>query len=1244
MNEALLKELTELRNKLREKKDGDGKTPRVCSDDSLAEIAKLKPKSKGDLLYVSGIGKAFVENYGDEFFAVVKKYNDQSVKSNLLQPEMRETLKNLEHRLVNINKRNRLLYMPKTSANFTCDLVSRDKSAQGQNFNVRLAEFVRRFEPNKRFMLCDLSGGDAKAEERYKAVSKVVREAMRSLRETGDNSLYIAYPFVKGRMTGEDFSVRAPLALFPVEIIKEPETICLKMDASKDVLFNSNLILSYYKFNNIQAALESNVLEEVDNYRFYDQIVKYYGETGINITVPAGGGITPFEEYTADKFPKFRQGEFVLEESIVLGKFPLYSSALQRDFKDITESENINSLLNNLLIRAEDIDIYSDSEDMGEQPEVIAAEEKNLNYINDLNTSQEAAIFNINNTDKLVVQGPPGTGKSQTITSLIVDFVNKGKNVLMVSQKKAALDVIYSRLGRLNKYALFIHDVKNKDEFYDQLSEIYAVEKQSDYDKAGFASVSDRIDRDISRLDAVAQKLYYDAEYGAGVYRIYEESAGSNLKNSDPAKITAFERNVPTEFFALGYENIKTLKKFFANPYTVETYGSYYDLVGEFPWLASVKGDFSRAQVAELIAQLDSITDLYAHNRSKNFIARAFSKGEYRKPVKAFIKNNFAGATKDVKKLLAKNPQILRDGFGKYNEFVSLRAGFNELDADQKLFFGAAYNVAGLFEKSIIEILDEIVELSALHYINEFETENRDLLVTVDNFDLIVREIGMLVDSKKDLSRERFQSALTGNFCDCIKNSKRFGDMTRITENKRKWDIARYVKRFGFELFNGIRIWLMTPEVVSEVLPLENGLFDLVIFDEASQIYIEKGVPSIARAKKVVIAGDHKQLRPSSLGVGRMDYDDEEQETDDLNAALEEESLLDLARFKYPEIMLNYHYRSKYEELISFSNYAFYKGKLNVSPNTFAPQDKPIKVHRVENGLWTDRTNKAEAEKTIELIRRTLDGRKDSETLGVITFNSSQRDLILDMLDDLCVADPEFAEKYHAETARKENGEDVGLFIKNIENVQGDERDIIIFSLAYAKNAQGKVVRNFGWLNQTGGENRLNVAISRAKRHVDIVTSIRPEELKVDDLTNDGPRIFKKYLEYAYCISDGNISGAKDVLMSFGGGERNGRTEQNDEFTLEVARALSDAGLNVERNVGIGGYKIDIAVKDSGGKYLLGIDCDCSVYNNTPSTRERDVHRAKYLTARGWKLYRIWSPLWWKNPKKEIDNIKSKLY
>jgi very-short-patch-repair endonuclease len=456
----------------------------------------------------------------------------------------------------------------------------------------------------------------------------------------------------------------------------------------------------------------------------------------------------------------------------------------------------------------------------------------------------------------------------------------------------------------------------------------------------------------------------------------------------------------------------------------------------------------------------------------------------------------------------------------------------------------------------------------------------------------------------------------------------------------------RYVKKFEFELFKGIKIWMMTPEVVSEIMPLEADLFDLLIFDEASQIYVEKGIPAIARAKKVLIVGDHKQLRPSGLGIGRADFAEEESEEAEESeglAALEEESLLDLARFKFPSVVLDYHYRSKYEELIAFSNYAFYKGRLHVSPNVSPPEKPPIEVIKVEDGKWIDRTNLAEAERVVRLLKDFFASRKKAQTVGIITFNSYQRDLVMDLLDREGRTDPAFSDALKRETERKENGEDIGLFVKNIENVQGDERDCIIFSIAYAKNESGKVVRNFGWLNQRGGENRLNVAISRAKEKIYIVTSIEPFELSVGDLANNGPKLFKKYLEYACAVSRGDKAAARTILIGLCGETTEADISTADtEFEDAVYESLAGAGYEVERGIGIGGYRIDLAVKKD-GKYLLGIECDGKLYIGSDSTRERDVHRQKYLESRGWSIYRLRANRWWRDPKGEIARIAKQL-
>lgn len=181
------------------------------------------------------------------------------------------------------------------------------------------------------------------------------------------------------------------------------------------------------------------------------------------------------------------------------------------------------------------------------------------------------------------------------------------------------------------------------------------------------------------------------------------------------------------------------------------------------------------------------------------------------------------------------------------------------------------------------------------------------------------------------------------------------------------------------------------------------------------------------------------------------------------------------------------------------------------------------------------------------------------------------------------------------------------------------------------------------WLNQKGGENRLNVAISRAKRKVHVVASFLPDELQVEDTKNDGPRILKKYLQYAKCVSDGDKDGAKQILHSFGDEKRQEENITFDsEFEIQVYNALnerlSDKGYVVDTQVGIGGYSIDLAIK-KGDKYLLGIECDGRMYHSSKSARERDFHRQKYLESRGWRIHRIWSTNWWKNPKGEIDKI-----
>lgn len=641
----------------------------------------------------------------------------------------------------------------------------------------------------------------------------------------------------------------------------------------------------------------------------------------------------------------------------------------------------------------------------------------------------------------------------------------------------------------------------------------------------------------------------------------------------------------------------------------------------------------------EFETKLESVFQIINAWRNKNFIARLFTKGKVKKAIIPVLTEYFSNSSKEIVKLFFDNIDNIIDGAKYYIEYQELKPLYDRLSDEERAYFYSVLAIEESCDISLEYANDDLFNEILYEHISQFQTENRNLFQDVDNFDSIIRSLNEAIGKKQTLTKQKLELILAEAMYN-LSVSKRHGEILRVLESKRKWSVNKFIKKFDFELFKSVKIWLLTPEVVSEIIPLQTGIFDLVIFDEASQMYVEKGIPSILRAKKVIIAGDHKQLRPSNLGAGRieMDIDDIPEDTE-ITAALEEESLLDLARFKYPDVLLNFHYRSKYEELIAFSNYAFYRGQLYVSPNAKPPKEPPIQVHKMENAMWSNRSNMVEAKYIVEMLKQFFDERTEGETIGIITFNSNQRDLIDDLIDTECAKNAQFAAAIRTELARKKDGEDIGLFVKNIESVQGDERDVIIFSIGYAKNENGRLVRNFGWLNQRGGENRLNVAISRAKKKVHIVTSFDPAELQVEDMKNDGPRILKKYLEYAFAVNNGDHETAKQILLSFGDAKNMGQTISFDsDFENQVYDALVEKGYQVDTQIGIGGYSIDLAIRKN-GKYILGIECDGRLYHSSKSARERDYHRQKYLESRGWRIHRIWSTNWWKNPKREIDKI-----
>lgn len=430
---------------------------------------------------------------------------------------------------------------------------------------------------------------------------------------------------------------------------------------------------------------------------------------------------------------------------------------------------------------------------------------------------------------------------------------------------------------------------------------------------------------------------------------------------------------------------------------------------------------------------------------------------------------------------------------------------------------------------------------------------------------------------------------------------------------------------------------LMSPQSIAQYLPVSRELFDLVIFDEASQIPTHDAIGALARGRHVVVVGDDKQLPPTAF-FERALADDEEEEVaadaPDGGLVRDLESILEEAQAAgVPSLPLRWHYRSRDESLIAFSNRHYYGSRLHTFPAAFG-RAQGLGVSLVAVGGTYDkagrRTNEAEARAIVEWIVAALsDPQRRDQSIGVVTFNQPQQQLIEDLLDAALLERQEL-QPFAEGGARGEP-----LFIKNLENVQGDERDTMLFSITYGKDAQGRLSMNFGPLNKRGGERRLNVAITRARERLVVFSSLRADEIDLSRSAAPGVRHLRDYLDYA---QRGAIALAAAVVVD-------AESACESELERDVARALEERGHHVDLQVGCSGYRIDLAIRDPQrpGSHWLGIECDGAAYHSGATARDRDRLRQSVLEGLGWRIHRIWSSDWSERRVQEIERVEAAL-
>lgn len=413
---------------------------------------------------------------------------------------------------------------------------------------------------------------------------------------------------------------------------------------------------------------------------------------------------------------------------------------------------------------------------------------------------------------------------------------------------------------------------------------------------------------------------------------------------------------------------------------------------------------------------------------------------------------------------------------------------------------------------------------------------------------------------------------------------------------------------------------LMSPISVAQYFDVDQSKFDLVIFDEASQMPTCEAVGAIARAQNSIVVGDPKQMPPTNFFTSNY-YDEENADREDMESILD-----DCLTLSMPSKYLRWHYRSKHESLIAFSNSKFYENMLFTFPS---PDDISTKVTNVFVPGYYDRgksrQNAFEAKAIVEeVIFRLSDPILSNKSIGIVTFSSVQQNLIEDLLNDAYKSRPEL-EKIALDSYEP-------IFIKNLENVQGDERDIILFSVGYGPDKDGQIYLNFGPLNREGGKRRLNVAVSRARYEMKVFSTLRSEQIDISRSSSDGVAYFKAFLEYSE-------NGKKSISNKY-------ITKQSSKYFEQlVATEISKLGFLAQTNIGCSGYRIDIGIvnPDNQSEYVLGIITDGHNYKSAKTAKDREVVQIEILKKLGWNIYKLWSPDWWDNPKKVLEDIEKSI-
>lgn len=1090
--------------------------------------------------------------------------------------------------------------------------------------------------------------------------------------EHGYHAFGFGYPLlIKRDPINRDRILKAPILIWYLKIEKDTQknnTWTISRDEEHPLIFNELL----------QAHLESNEkiqTQDIDSLLEEDFVQAHQLKQCCHALMEKLNSTFSIEESIATILPCTNKEtiENVTKETPWIrwsGVFGLYKVQKQSIIKDTELLQENNENINQSIPTD---NLYFDGE--------------SLTPIS-LDPSQENVLFQLKNSNEVIIQGPPGTGKSQSLTAVITQALLNQQKVLVVCEKRTAMEVLFNNLKKENLHHLCVliedvytdrkHIVERVRELIENTEHSNIRFKENEYEtlRAKFLSLQEEINH---RINFSNQLVFGDDTWTELIHKSLLLKEDKNIL----AIANSLNKSVRNQLFTFDYKEYTTLQQALQVAQALHQKTHHNKIVFDSINKQQIKDatnydalmnaiEMQHQLVEKLQQKINENTATYQKKylqlRSwRNYVVRFFA------IFSAFYKQIITQQTDTLHayhqiKDHAQQHSIFAEiihfkDTSNINELNELNTSLSQLHnllqpiIQHKSHFEDYF----LYHKFLLQqtdatkqLLETILEKGNIHATQIFETyylQQVILKLCLENgLKDDTLQLYEALENTDNLLKQKLSERIQFIWHEIAQNTIKTSDVAELKYlyNQRKnkqfasKNSLRKIIHQDFEFFTNIfPVVMVNPSVSASILPLQKNIFDYIILDEASQLRLEDTYSSLIRGKTKVISGDRHQMPPSNFfGSEVLFYSEEETENSSDNFLAESKSLLEYADdTNFKNTYLDFHYRSKHPDLIGFSNHAFYQSRLIPMPQK---QDYQSLYYTAVNGIYSNGTNPMEADEIINFIYTLKPVNDDLPSVGIATFNIYQRDLILDKLYEVAYADK--LKNEHLQTLLAK-----GLFVKNLENIQGDERDIMVLSTTFGADETGKFRQLFGPINQEKGYQLLNVIITRAKHALHVYTSI-PEniflkyEQEIQEKGNTGKGIFYAYLAYVKSCAENNKQQNQLLISTLEKQQKQATIFKNKLSNPEIFRQYVFEQLQpifgdaLQQNQSFGGFSFDMAIIKNEKLHLV-FDFENAVNYHTEVAYRRKLHQQSILQSYGIKTFHIWSHHWWIDKNAEIQKI-----